>query len=153
MFKTSFGSDNHSGIHPQILEAMTRINSGHCAAYGTDPVTEKTKVLLKDIFGESAEPFFVFNGTAANTLCVKSLIESFEAVITAENSHLNVDECGAPEHIVGCKILTVPSLDGKITPEGIKKHLVRLGDQHISQPKLVSITLPTEYGVNTQIFR
>lgn len=146
MSKVSLGSDNHSGVHPQILAALSRVNSGHHAAYGTDPYSKNCTELIKSIFGEIFEPFFVFNGTAANVLCIQSLIESHEAVITASHSHLNIDECGAPEHIIGCKLLLVPSHDGKITPTGIEKHLIRLGDQHCAQPKVVSITLPTEYG-------
>jgi len=144
--QTSIGSDNHSGVHPKIFEAMQLVNKGHCAAYGTDDYTEFARQQLKTIFGKSCEPYFLFNGTAANVLCIQSLIESHEAIITAETAHLHLDECGAPESAIGCKVLVVPSKDGKITPSGIEKHLIRLGDQHYAQPKLVSITLPTEYG-------
>ena len=92
------------------------------------------------------DPYFVFNGTAANVLCLKSLLQSHEAIICAETSHLNQDECGAPEFIIGCKLLTVQSPNGKITPQQIENCLTRMGDQHASQPKLVSITQPTELG-------
>jgi threonine aldolase len=142
----SLGSDNHSGIHPRIAEAILRLNVGHAPAYGTDDVTEEANKTVKAVFGASCEPYFLFNGTAANVLCLRSLIESHEAVITADTAHLQLDECGAPENTIGCKLLLVPSADGKITPEGIEKHLIRLGDQHYAQPKVVSITLPTELG-------
>lgn len=142
----SLGSDNHSGIHPRLLDAISRANIGHSPAYGTDEFTHEANIILKNVFGEKCHPHFVFNGTAANVLCLKSLMESHEAVITASTAHLQLDECGAPEHIIGCKILLVPSVDGKLTPQGIEKHLVRAGDQHYAQPKVVSITLPSEYG-------
>lgn len=129
-----------------MMEALLRANQGHCPAYGTDDFTAQTVSLIKKIFGEPCEPFFLFNGTAANVLCIRSLIESHEAIVTAETAHLHLDECGAPENAIGCKVLLVPSQDGKITPEGIERHLVRRGDQHYAQPKLVSITLPSEYG-------
>jgi len=142
----SLGSDNHSGVHPKILNSILETNQGHAPAYGTDELTAQTEKLVKEVFGKNAEPYFVFNGTAANVLCLQSMMESHEAVITASTAHLQMDECGAPEKIIGCKRLLVPSADGKITTDGIKKHLVRLGDQHCSQPKVVSITQPTEYG-------
>lgn len=146
MSKISLGSDNHSGVHPQILAAITNINSGHCAAYGTDDFTLEAVKTIKNNFGEDGEPFFVFNGTAANVLSIASLIESHEAVITSSLSHLHMDECAAPEKSIGCKLLLAPTDDGKISPKDIEKFLIRLGDQHCAQPKLVSITLPTEYG-------
>lgn len=142
----SLGSDNHSGVHPQLLKAIININSGHSPAYGTDEYTMNVNQTLKSIFGRNCEPYFVFNGTAANVLCLSALTDSFDAIITADSAHLNIDECGAPEKAIGCKVLIVPSVDGKISPDGIDKHLIRLGDQHYAQPKAVSITLPTEYG-------
>ena len=101
---------------------------------------------LKKLFGDEAETYFVFNGTAANVLCLKSLIQSHESVICAETSHLNRDECGAPEFIIGCKLVTVESFDGKVTPKQVESCIKRMGDQHTSQPKLVSLTQPTELG-------
>lgn len=145
--KISLGSDNHSGIHPRLLEALIKINQGHSPAYGTDDLTEQANVLLKKVFGASCEPFFLFNGTAANVLCLRSLIRNHEAVITASTAHLHLDECGAPENAIGCKVLISNSQDGKITVESIEQHLIRMGDQHYAQPKVVSITQPTEYGV------
>ncbi|MCB0351755.1 MAG: threonine aldolase, partial [Bdellovibrionales bacterium] len=111
----SLGSDNHSGVHPQLLKAIIDANVGHSPAYGTDEYTKKTTELIKKVFGKTCEPFFVFNGTAANVLCLKSLVESYEAIITADTAHLQMDECAAPENAIGTKLLLVPTTDGKIT--------------------------------------
>ncbi len=144
----SLGSDNHSGVHPLVWQAMAQSNSGHAPSYGTDELTAKALDEFKKQFGESVETFFVFNGTAANVLCLRALVESFEAVICADTAHLHLDECAAPENAIGCKILTLPSENhnGKITADQIEALLIRKGDQHFAQPRLVSITQCTEYG-------
>lgn len=143
----SFGSDNHSGVHPLVLEKLMAENAlGHAPAYGTDPTSLRAADSMRSLFGPGAEIFFVFNGTAANVLCISTLIESYQSVICASTAHIQMDECGAPEKISGSKLAIIESKDGKITPEQIEEKLVRLGDQHATQPKLVSITLPTEYG-------
>ena len=142
----SLGSDNHSGIHPEILKALTEVNKGHSPSYGTDELTAEVRQLFKKEFGDRAETFFVFNGTAANVLSIKTFLKSYESVICAADSHLNLDECGAPEAIAGCKLITLPSPEGKITADQCREVLIRLGDQHFSQPKMVSITQPTELG-------
>ncbi len=142
----SLGSDNHSGVHPKVLEALVHANIGHSPSYGTDQRTETAMATLKSVFGKTAHPFFVFNGTAANVLALQAMTQSFESIIAASTSHLNQDECGAPEKHIGCKLITIPSRDGKISPQDIEPLLVRGGDQHYSQARVVSITLPTEYG-------
>lgn len=142
----SLGSDNHAGVHPEILKAIERVNVGHSPSYGSDEYTQKVIKGIKALFGERAEPFFVFNGTAANVLCLKGLLRSHEAVICAETAHLHLDECGAPEAAIGCKVLTVPTSDGKLRPQDLEKYLIRGGDQHYAQPKVLSITQPTEVG-------
>ena len=142
----SLGSDNHSGIHPEILKSLVAQNTGHAPSYGTDPTTEEAKKVFKSHFGENSQTYFVFNGTAANVLALKSLTQNHEAIICSEDSHLHVDECGAAENHIGCKLITLPSPDGKIKASDIKKSLIRRGDQHYSQIKTVSITLPTELG-------
>ncbi len=146
MSRFSLGSDNHSGVHPLIWQALAEANVGHAPSYGTDEVTEQAMREFKTQFGSGVEAFFVFNGTAANVLCLRSLIESYEAVLCAETAHLHLDECGAPENAIGCKVLTVPTTDGKITPEQIEPFLIRGGDQHYAQPRIVSVTQCTEYG-------
>jgi threonine aldolase len=144
--KRGFGSDNHSGIHPRILDAIARANVEHAKRYGDDEWTAKTVAVFKHAFGETAVPFFVFNGTGANILSLKSLTQPFHAVICAETAHINVDECGAPERFLGCKLLAVPCPDGKLTPELILPLLHGFGDQHHAQPKVISISQSTELG-------
>lgn len=141
-----FGSDNQSGIYPAVLEAMARANAGHAVSYGDDEWSARTRQLFKEHFGAAAEPFFVFNGTGANILALKTMTQPFHAVICAETAHINVDECGAPEHFTGCKLLTVRATDGKLTSELVRRHLHGFGDQHHVQPRVISISQPTELG-------
>ncbi len=142
----SLGSDNHSGVHPKILAALAQCNSGHSPAYGTDDRTLDVEKLFKQIFGPQSESFFVFNGTAANVLSIKTLLQSHHAVICSEDSHLHMDECGAPEAIAGVKLRPLPTADGKLTPAICEKAMIRGGDQHYSQAKMLTITQPTEVG-------
>lgn len=144
--KRGFGSDNQSGIHPAVLEAIARANDGHAVSYGDDGLSARARELFQEYFGATAEPFFVFNGTGANILALKAMTQSFHAVVCAETAHINVDECGAPERFTGCKLLTVKTPDGKLTPELVRPHLHAFGDQHHAQPKVISISQPTELG-------
>lgn len=142
----SFGSDNNSGVHPAIMQALIDANQNHAPGYGNDPWTEKATALLKDVFGEDAEPFFVFNGTGANTIAITAATHSYHSVIAARSAHIFCDECGAPVKISGCQIITIPAENGKLTPELIKPELTGFGDAHHSQPKLVYISECTEFG-------
>lgn len=144
--KKGFGSDNHAGVHPDILKAIETANQGHAHSYGDEDYTRDAVNTFKKIFGKDIEVFFVYNGTAANVLGLKAMTQPFESVICAQTAHLNVDECGAPERFTGCKLLTVETKDGKLKVEGITPHLYGFGDQHHSQPKVISITQPTELG-------
>jgi len=146
MSKRGFASDNNAGVHPAILEAMSAVNSGHAIAYGDDPVTIRTTARMKEIFGQESEVFFVFIGTAANVLGLTAVTQSHQAVICPDTAHINVDECGAPEKFTGCKLLPVPVSDGKLTLEGIKKHMHGIGFEHHVQPRVISITQSTELG-------
>ncbi len=142
----NFASDNNSGIHPELLKAIQETNVGHAHAYGGDEITEAAIEEFKKQFGNNIDVHFVFNGTAANVLSLKTLVKPFESVICAQSSHLNLDECGAPEAIGGFKLQTIETKDGKLTIEQIEKFYIRMGDQHYSQPRAISITQPTELG-------
>ncbi len=145
----SFASDNWSGVCPEIMEALAAVNNtGHIPAYGEldDPVTTAAEKKFKAVFGSSAEVFFVYNGTAANVLGVQHLMRPYEAVVSAHTSHMNEDECGAPEKISGSKIYTIETVDGKITAEDVKPFLRSVGFQHHSQPKVISVSQVTELG-------
>ncbi len=144
--KRGFGSDNHSGISPEILQAIAAANVDHALAYGDDEWCARTEQLFRDHFGTQAKVYFVFNGTGANVLCIDAMCRSHEAVVCAETAHINVDECGAPQRVVGCRLLTVDTPDGKLTPELVRTRLHGFGFEHHSQPKAISITQSTELG-------
>ncbi|HBE42992.1 MAG TPA: threonine aldolase [Bacteroidales bacterium] len=146
MIRYLFASDNTSGVHPAILEEIRSANTGHTVGYGYDKYTEEAELLFKKHLGPEAEIFFVFTGTAANVLCLSGITRSWNSVITASTAHLEQDECGAPEKFTGCKVLTVDTPDGKITPESIDKHMHGFDFEHHSQPKVISITQSTEMG-------
>ncbi len=145
-FKKTFASDNWSGICPEVLQAIIDANQGHAAAYGGDVWTQKAVDTFKDHFGDLIDVYFVLNGTAANVLGLMTVLKPYQAVICAEGAHINVDECGATEKLVGCKLLSVPTSNGKLTVDSIKHHLQLIGNEHHVQPKLISITQATEIG-------
>ena len=142
----SFASDNNAGVHPEVLKALAAVNQGHVVGYGDDPYTGSAVRLFKRHFGEDIEVFFVFNGTGANCLSLKALTKSYEAVICAEAAHIYVDECGAPEKLTGCKLIPIPTKNGKLTVDGLRRAYHGIGDQHHVQPRVVSITQATEVG-------
>ena len=144
--KRGFASDNNSGIHPDILKAMQEANVGHCIAYGDDIYTQSAIVKIKEHFGEDIDVYFTFNGTGSNVLALKMLTESYNSIICAETAHINVDECGAPEKFTGCKLLSVPTKNGKLTIEKIEYHMHDFEFEHHSQPKIISIAQVTEMG-------
>lgn len=146
MAKKSFGSDNFSGVHPRILEAMVQANAGHAGAYGHDPYTAKALKTLQTHFGKNIDAYFVFNGTGSNILGIQTVTNPYHAVLCAEISHLNTDECGGPENFTGCKLIPIPSKDGKIGLNRLRPHMMDFGNPHRVQPKVISITQSTELG-------
>jgi threonine aldolase len=144
--KKGFASDNNSGVHSTIFKAMEAANTGHVVGYGDDPFTQKAVKVFKEKFGENTEVFFVFNGTGANVLSLSTVTQSFNSVICAETAHIQEDECGAPEKFMGCKLLPVEPVNGKLTPETIQHHLTGFDFEHHSQPRVISISQVTEMG-------
>lgn len=142
----SFGSDNHSGIHPDILKAIQDANRGHTVAYGDDPWTKALQETVRKQFGEHAVLYPVFNGTGANVVAIKAMTRPYHAVICTSNAHIHTDECGAPEQATGCKLKPFPTPDGRLRVTDIEQALHGRGDEHHSQPKVVSITQSTELG-------
>src|SRR5579884_3889366 len=136
----SFASDNNAGVHPEVLEALSKANQGHVVGYGDDPYTESAVCRFQEHFGSDIEVFFVFNGTAANVLSLTALTRSFHAVICTEAAHIYTDECGAPEKFTGCKLIPIAAPQGKLTVESVASAYHGIGDQHHVQPKVVSIT-------------
>ena len=144
--KHSFGSDNHSGVHPEIMEAIVKANSEFAVAYGDDEYSQKVLREVEVLLGDECKAMFVINGTGANILSLSNLAHSSDAVLCPATAHINCDECGAPEKIIGCKLIALEHKDGKVSPETVKKHLHGFGEQHHSQPNVLSISQPTELG-------
>ncbi|WP_016905856.1 threonine aldolase family protein [Streptomyces xiaopingdaonensis] len=141
-----FASDNYAGVHPEVLAALALANGGHQVAYGADDYTAHLQEVVRGHFGRSAQAFPVFNGTGANVLALQALTDRWGAVICAESAHINVDEGGAPERVAGLKLLTVPTPDGKLTPELIDREAHGWDDEHRAMPQVVSLTQGTELG-------
>ena len=141
-----FASDNYAGVHPAVFEAMTNVNEGHEIAYGDDTETEKFNEVVVENFGPNAVGFPMFNGTGANVVALQAALQRWEAVICADTAHINVDEGAAPEKMAGLKLWTVPTPDGKLTPELIESQMFDIGVVHRAQPGAVSITQTTELG-------
>jgi threonine aldolase len=142
----SFASDNYAGAHPEVLQAIAEANEGHQISYGEDAYTARLQEVLRGHFGEQAEAFPVFNGTGANVTALTAMLPRWGAVVTSANAHIHTDEGGAPERVTGLKLLTVPTTDGKLTPELIDREAWGYGDEHRAQPLVVSITQSTELG-------
>ncbi|WP_305908170.1 low specificity L-threonine aldolase [Methylomarinum sp. Ch1-1] len=146
MAQRHFISDNASGIHPQVLQAIAAANTGHQPAYGQDDMTIRAEDLFRRHFGADTICFFTLTGTAANIIALQSVVHSFEAIICADCAHLHRDECGAPEKFMGCKLLTAATDNGKITPATITPLLRDTHIIHRAQPKVVSLAQCTEWG-------
>ena len=144
--RKSFGSDNHAGTHPAVMRAIVEANAGDAVAYGADPWTDRAVGEIRRQSGAQGEVYLVLNGSGANVLGLGLLLGRHEAVICAESAHINTDECGASERILGTKLLTVPAPGGKLTPDLIASRLAGRGDEHFAQPGVVAITQSTEFG-------
>ncbi|HXY49501.1 MAG TPA: low specificity L-threonine aldolase [Terriglobales bacterium] len=142
----SFASDNNAGIHREILKAIALANHGHVVGYGADSYTETMVKKFRDHFGSDAEVFLVFNGTGANVLSLQALTRSYHAVLCAASAHIYTDECGAPEKVAGCKLIPLPTSNGKLTVETVRRAYHGIGDEHHVQPKVIAITQATEVG-------
>jgi threonine aldolase len=142
----SFASDNNAGIHPEVLKAIALVNESHVVGYGADPYTAIMVNTFREHFGADAEAFVVFNGTGANCLSLQALTKSYHAVICAASAHIYTDECGAPEKFTGCKLIPIPTPDGKLTVDMVRHAYHGIGDEHHVQPKVISITQSTEMG-------
>jgi threonine aldolase len=142
----AFASDNYAPILPEALDAIAAVNHGHAVSYGADETTAHLQTVLRAHFGEDATVFPVFNGTGANVISLRSMLRPWQGVICAETAHINVDEGGAPEALAGIKLLTVPTPDGKLTPELAALRVTRIGDEHAVQPGAISVAQTTELG-------
>lgn len=141
----SFASDNYSGIHESIMQAIQAANIDHCKGYGECDFTKRAINKFKDYFGEDIDVYFVLSGTASNVLALHSIVKPYHSIICASTAHINTHETGAPDFLA-CKIIGVPHRNGKISPKDIFSSLGAIGDVHSAQPKVISITQPTEVG-------
>jgi threonine aldolase len=142
-----FASDNYSGICPEAWAAMEAANHGHVSSYGDDPWTEAAANAFRKMFETECEVFFAFNGTAANSLVLASLCQSYDAVICCQSAHVETDECGAPEFFSnGSKLFVADSLDGKLTPSAVHGIATNRTDIHYPKPRAVTISQSTETG-------
>ncbi len=165
----SFASDNNASVHPRVMQAVADANRDHAVGYGDDDWTRRAAAALRRAFGfedvdrgsaagsagsaasggESdtvCEPFFVFNGTGANSIALQAVTRSFNSIVCASTAHIYVDECGAPARMTGCQLLPIDTPDGKLTPGMIAPHLHVLGVEHHPQPAAVYISQTTELG-------
>lgn len=142
----AFGSDNHAGVHPEVLAALGEANEGHQVPYGADVYTSRLHDLLAEHFGRPVDVYPVFTGTAANVVALQAMLPRWGAVICAESAHINTDENAAPERVGGLKLLTVPTSDGRLTPDLVDLRTGGRADEHRAQPGVVSITQSTELG-------
>lgn len=144
----AFASDNTSGICPEAWAALTAANQGQLPSYGSDNWTSRACDLIRQVFEKpDAEIYFVFNGTAANSLALASLCQSYHSVICHELAHVETDECGAPEFFSnGTKILTAPGAGGKLTPAAVEQVILKRTDIHYPKPRVLSLTQSTEWG-------
>ena len=142
-----FASDNYAGICPEAWAAMAEANQGHALAYGDDPWTAAAADAFRTLFDTDCEVFFAFNGTAANSLALAALCQSYHSVVCTDIAHVETDECGAPEFFSnGSKLLIAPAQDGKLTPAALRAVATRRQDLHFPRPRVVSITQATEVG-------
>ncbi|MGI8462364.1 MAG: threonine aldolase family protein [Solirubrobacterales bacterium] len=143
---SGFASDNFAGVHPEVLEAIARANEGHAPAYGYDGWTKRAEEVFRRHFGPTARAYPVFNGSAANVLALAATCETWQSAICTETAHLQVDECGAPERMAGVKLVPVATEHGKLDPDAVAARITRIGDQHASQPRVVTISQASELG-------
>ena len=142
-----FASDNYAGICPEAWAALAEANRDHAPGYGDDAWTQRATDLIRDVFETHCEVFFVFNGTAANSLSLASMCQSYHSILCHETAHVEADECGAPEFFSnGTKVLLMPGPDGKVDPAGIERMVKKRTDIHYPKPRAVSLTQTTELG-------
>lgn len=145
--RLAFASDNYAGVCPEAMQAIHDANSGYASSYGDDRTTEQACSLIRELFETDCQVFFVFNGTAANSLALASLCQSYHSIICQEFAHIETDECGAPEFFSnGTKLLLAGGTNGKIDLTAAQQLITKRTDIHYPKPRVVSITQATELG-------
>jgi len=145
--KCDFASDNYAGVCPEAMEALHQANHGFEFAYGNDHYTKKASDKIREVFETNCDVYFVFNGTAANSLALAAMCQSYHSVISHDLAHVETDECGAPQFFSnGTKLLTVPGDNGKVDVKEVERTITKRDDIHYPKPKVISITQSTELG-------
>lgn len=142
----SFASDNNSGVHPFIMDALNEANVGDAFGYGDDDWTKEAVAKIREAFTPDCQSYFVFNGTGSNVMALQLITHSYNSILCADTAHICMDECGAPTKFTGCRICAIPTPDGKLSPELIEPFLVGFNDQHHSQPGAIYISECSELG-------
>ena len=146
-YRLAFASDNYAGICPEAMQALQQANNGYAASYGDDRSTEQACSLIRELFETDCQVFFVFNGTAANSLALASLCQSYHSIICQEFAHIETDECGAPEFFSnGTKLLLAAGHNGKIDLAAVEQLITKRSDIHYPKPRVLSLTQATELG-------
>ena len=140
----TFASDNTSGVHPKVMEALNKANVGAAEPYGDDPWTAEAEGCFKALFGDDVDVFLVPLGTGANVLGFNRMIRSWHSILCSDMAHTHTSESGAVEAVVGCKMTPIPSVHGKISAGALSAYLTDMGSPHHSQPGLVALTQSTE---------
>ena len=143
--KCSFASDNAAGIHPAVLDAIAAANLGHALAYGEDDWTRQVEDEFNDLFGREVSVLLTLNGTGTNILALATMLQPGESVLCTDWSHINDDEAAAPERVLSTKLISTPSVDGKMSVDSIHARAEALGNIHHAQPGVLSITQATEW--------
>jgi threonine aldolase len=143
----AFASDNTSGACPEVLDALLQANSGRIPSYGEDALTAEASDAFRRLFETDCDVYFVFTGTAANSLALATLCQSYHSVITHEHAHVETDECGAPEFFSnGTKLLLTPGPLAKLDPRTVEQTVTKRRDLHFPKPRALSLSCPTELG-------
>ncbi len=143
----SFASDNYAGVLPEVMQALQEVNMQHSRSYGADPFTEQSRQLFNQVFDADVDVYYVFNGTGANVLSISAATQSYNSVLCADISHFYNDESSAPETFTGCRFFPIATNEeGKLSPESVEERLIRKGDVHYPQSRILSITQSTEDG-------
>ncbi len=146
--RKDFSSDNIAGIDPSILASLVAANAGTVHSYGADPYTERLHQQMHALFECPMAVLPVATGTAANAIALATLAKSYQGVYCPSTGHVNTDECGAPEFYSGCKLLALPTPDGKLIPGQVSAAVAfahAMGVHHVD-PAAVTISQATEWG-------
>ncbi len=145
-----FASDNTSPVHPKIMDALNRANEGYAMPYGNDPIMDDVRAKIRDLFeAPEAAVYLTATGTSANSIALACLCSPWQTIFAHENSHVEEDECGAPEFFTGgSKLTLISGENAKMLPEELKRrisHTARAGVHNV-QRGAVTLTNPTENG-------